>query len=464
MPKQRVTLLDGRVIDIDVDAPADASSVARSGGVDYTGATIGDISANKIVGGNNTETHNHYHYPPAPTEVPVPPSTIPVVERAVRPPSVALIGYNTGQPLAGLRPQLQRLGLVPLRSSYNLVDDRDELRTLAADAAVLWLPSKALRDPALREHLQPLLDREKATPTLPLFFAFERTRPTEKVLQSLGIRWSDDDGRCLVVAAAPGQREQDLAVLARRVLGAMPSDFFLIDEQQAVPLAFSFHPQAVAPPEGVALSLEWESLDRPVPLDPQLWAALPDALSAVKNALKWRADVVRLRGSARISAALVFGYIFRETTLFNIWVQGRDGMEWRTRRSNSDDLPLVEEHIALDPAAQDVTLEINITQPRGKVQESVDEWIARTQPSLRRRIILNYSASGDVTDYQGAAIAARVRELLLAERQRGTVHIFAAIPMTLAVFLGWRLHTCAPFQTYEFDEDRRYQAACLIRS
>jgi hypothetical protein len=56
-------------------------------------------------------------------------------------------------------------------------------------------------------------------------------------------------------------------------------------------------------------------------------------------------------------------------------------------------------------------------------------------------------------------------EIRRARAQYGTdkTHVFAMMPLALAMLLGHQLNACGPIQLYEYDKgSSRYEAACLL--
>jgi hypothetical protein len=118
------------------------------------------------------------------------------------------------------------------------------------------------------------------------------------------------------------------------------------------------------------------------------------------------------------------------------------------------------------PIANDLIIELAITQPAKQVQADVSEWITRDKPAARKRILLALDDSRIITPAEGFAIAEQVCAIMKRERTaQGTTHMLGAMPFGVALLIGWGLQSVGKIQSYEPDcDDGRYRPTCLIRA
>ena len=60
-------------------------------------------------------------------------------------------------------------------------------------------------------------------------------------------------------------------------------------------------------------------------------------------------------------------------------------------------------------------------------------------------------------------LADRIKKIH-AQYGTSTVHLFAAVPLGLAILIGYNLNACGSIQCYEFDNaSREYHPSCVLR-
>lgn len=210
--------------------------------------------------------------------------------------------------------------------------------------------------------------------------------------------------------------------------------------------------------------IDWSDLFDPVAPSPQVWhdRLVPELKTLYQRVRGQNIKRIQLYVNARLSAALAFGYTFRETTGRTIIARDPHGQQWCTGACSGNEQPLHVDCKEIDPVGTDLSIEISITQ---NVDAGVQKWLDDTQPAVRQRIKLTLPGNERITqEDQALAIACQIRTTLLQVRQQWTpqtTHLFGAIPAGLAVLIGWHLNTCEPIQCYEYVRGS-YQPSCRL--
>ncbi len=260
----------------------------------------------------------------------------------------------------------------------------------------------------------------------------------------------------------------------RRAIADLESQ---LDRARAIPVGlFSFALEAIDTPD--ARVLDWTAYFPPKspPAAPPVWAeTLLPALEDLRQdlaQLPYKAIALRIR--AVLSAGLAFGYVFRVTTGFRLWIEQQtsavDG-RWQNEWWDSNAAPspnatlLNEEARTLREDAGECLIELAISQD---TERTVDSWLATANLPLSRHIVLRPPEGPGRETVKGNAHAmALVRQIeqvisrVRADQPQGTIHLLGAMPVGLAVLVGTRLNRRGPVQCYEFYQNR-YVASCSL--
>jgi hypothetical protein len=102
------------------------------------------------------------------------------------------------------------------------------------------------------------------------------------------------------------------------------------------------------------------------------------------------------------------------------------------------------------------------------VDSAVGAWLAANGATVRKRIRLSLPGGSSRTSVDDGphalALAYQIEAFILDERSanaEATIHLFAAMPVGLAVLLGTRLNRCGPIQCYEYVKNT-YQPSCWL--
>ncbi|NJM05874.1 SAVED domain-containing protein [Candidatus Gracilibacteria bacterium] len=111
-----------------------------------------------------------------------------------------------------------------------------------------------------------------------------------------------------------------------------------------------------------ALCLNWQAAFNQFPTAETWRDELIPALNDVVAELSSRGvRAIRLYQRARISACLAFGYVFRSTSNFSLWVQQYDAW-WRTRPFDRTLKAAHQQEQTHDEDGNDLTIEIAVSQ------------------------------------------------------------------------------------------------------
>jgi hypothetical protein len=217
--------------------------------------------------------------------------------------------------------------------------------------------------------------------------------------------------------------------------------------------------------EEPTLFVDWRAAFQPVPSPEQWQEQLLPALRDLRRSLGANAITqIDLSANAALSSGVALGYAFRETTNTQFRIRQRDEW-WHTASYDPQARPFGDVKPIEVSEAADISVELSIKQPRGKVSGDAHHYLAQNQIAVGLRLVLEWENNLRESDAQ--AMASQVRCLLQECRRRrpqtGTIHLFMAVPFALAVMIGWHLNTLTPIQTYERAEGAHaYTPSCLL--
>lgn len=217
-----------------------------------------------------------------------------------------------------------------------------------------------------------------------------------------------------------------------------------------------------------AKQLDWTAYFVTNPPTPELWNQhLAPQLRAMLNLCgEHQSRTLAVHAKAHISAAIAFGYMFPTTSPYHLWVEQKPDEWWLSKLDVRKTSPLIEQEILIDANQTESSIELSIVWD---IRNDVQNAITELGLPLGRRIQLHLAPpDGIVIDAGHAkAIAEQVREVI--KRARGNsrhrpIHLFAAIPVALAVLIGAHLNACGPIQCYEHRKNQGdYVSVCLLQ-
>lgn len=418
--------------------------------VDFgAGNDFGNIQIQNMASGNivhlNVHVDNTPPAPPVPAEVDFPASVY-----------VCAAGDDESVAGADLRAALRLRGLRawPAEQSGFITDAQVPALLARSVAATLCVSAESLdADDELSEAFERVADRQNADAQFPVLTLLDGVE--QKQLRRAGFNprklgkvepYSPDR----VAGAARDLLRVVIERSADRLISAQTLEVGL--------LTFLSSSRAAWAP----LSLDWATyFNRRYPTEDEWETVLLPALADLRAAVGGYAPHIRLYPQARLSAALAFGYEFREAAGYTLYINQRDDW-WRTKVYEPGLAPLARTDTVVDPQAHDITIEVQITE--GNVSQGVDSWIAASGAAVKHRVRLALPQGRQIDGPTAQAIACQVREAILSLRSpAGTTHIFGAIPAGLAVLIGWQFNACGPVQCYEWEHNQAYRPACLLR-
>jgi hypothetical protein len=242
-----------------------------------------------------------------------------------------------------------------------------------------------------------------------------------------------------------------------------PPSAVLLKNQREVTIEIMAHGEAESHCSA-DYSLPWQSFYKAKTPTPEIWQQnLLPQLRAIKADCKRRGITTLLVDSdARLSAGLVFGYVFRESAGFRLKVRQRE-MIWSTEEFAAVALPLTGPEFALvDSAGTDVSIEVS--SARNNIHENVGSYLRQQSLPITKRVFYRITAER-INGAQARGITQKIVESIRNERRSGvpaaTIHLFGALPLGLVVLIGWELNTLTPIQFHEL-VDSTYQLSCRL--
>jgi len=177
---------------------------------------------------------------------------------------------------------------------------------------------------------------------------------------------------------------------------------------------------------------------------------------------------MRLYSFAHLSLGFLFGYIFRQRSGFELEIEqlfpsgGRREI-WSTNNHPAKN-PLLIKEFPGEIGSTNLCINLNLMS---KDNSSFSKYIKKSRLSYRALLELTPSKYPCViSNGQAIKIAAQMAnsiKKLNAKYGTNTVHIFAAIPLGLALLAGHHLNACGKIQCYEFDNvSRQYSPSCIL--
>ena len=241
----------------------------------------------------------------------------------------------------------------------------------------------------------------------------------------------------------------------------------VLDKQDPLPIGLT---SKQSPPAGMSLDIDFTPFFREGLPNAEEWNTdFPRALDRVKSALFARSLTrLRLRSFAHLSLGLLFGFVFRDRTGFSLEIEqtnkGQDKTIWTTSGEALPHTLSMNEYPAT-LGSRNLCVKINL--------------VARDDASVAayaNSVGFDYRVLLDVTPPEyphlisnGHAIAIarhvadRIKEIH-GKYGTNSVHLFAAVPLGLALLIGYNLNACGSIQCYEFDNaSREYHPSCILQ-
>ncbi|MDP3921701.1 MAG: SAVED domain-containing protein [Candidatus Omnitrophota bacterium] len=184
------------------------------------------------------------------------------------------------------------------------------------------------------------------------------------------------------------------------------------------------------------------------------------ALRGLKDALLSKNNTkLRLFSRAHLSLGIMFGYIFRDRTGFTLEIEQinkPDKKIWSTVAKEEPNLVKIEITPVGNLDSKNLVVNINLIS---NDNNSFSNYVQKS--GLRYRAMIEaHPVSYPCLVSNGEALSFTKELIDKIKSAHGafgtnTVHIFAAIPLGLALFIGYHLNACGQVQCYEFDKAKR---------
>ncbi|MFX0195986.1 MAG: SAVED domain-containing protein [Candidatus Hodarchaeota archaeon] len=220
--------------------------------------------------------------------------------------------------------------------------------------------------------------------------------------------------------------------------------------------------------ENVVLDLDFTSFFSNGLPSQEVWdKEFSSALVRVKNALVLKKMAhLRLYSFAHLSLGFLFGYIFRERTGFKLEIeQISDGKReiWSTSALPEEN-PFEMSVLPGELDSKNLCVKISLMS---NDRSSLPSYANKSGFSFRALLELSppnfpyIISSGQAVEIANQ-LANKIKQMH-AEYGTNTVHIFAAIPLGLALLIGYKLNACGKIQCYEFDNSSlEYSPSCTL--
>ena len=240
----------------------------------------------------------------------------------------------------------------------------------------------------------------------------------------------------------------------------------ILDEQDPMPMGLT---SKQSPLGSVSLDIDFTPFFRGRRPTAEEWNSdFPRALNRVRSALIARSVTrLRLRCFAHLSLGTLFGFVFNERTGFSLEIEqtnrGDDKAIWT---SSGEALPhaLSMDEYPATLESRNLCVKINLV-----ARDDASLAAYAEKDGLDYRVLLDVTAPRYpylISNGQAIAIARNLADKIKEIHGKfgtSTVHLFAAVPLGLAVLIGHNLNACGSIQCYEFDNSsREYHKSCVL--
>lgn len=219
-----------------------------------------------------------------------------------------------------------------------------------------------------------------------------------------------------------------------------------------------------------AKSIDWTQYFEPKLPEPITWkdTLLPNLQAQLAACEAEQCCDIALRAKAHITAALAFGYTFPTTSTYDVWVEQNPTEWWHSKLQLPADAvstPLVVKDTTIDASLPEIGVELNIVWD---ISKDVGDAIHALNLPIGQRVQVTIASPHKhvVSAEHAKTIAIQIRDVVKKARSRSRrrpIHLFASVPVGLAVLIGTQLNACGPIQCYEHRKKQGdYIPACLL--
>jgi len=309
------------------------------------------------------------------------------------------------------------------------------------------------------------LNADKAFAIIPVFHGVTVDQVKTSVPTYSGRNVADLNGIIIPTPASPEEIRSKLAEAAQRLLLTVLNNnaaAFLSDPTRKLILDLHTRQYTRGIPEP-DLNLDWrnfvntdDTFDAAL-CSQILWPALASVEKAVAQALGPRQ--VLIRALSHLSCGTALGFAFRATTNFQLEIK-QGSQVWDTVNIQKMPSPLQTNKIDGDINSDDAAVELSVAQ---LVTGAVDRFVqqrgqnfrvrAEIKPQKGSKLEVTNSDEANAVAQQAADVIDEIRN----DYQPKTVHLFMAVPLALAILIGYRLNARGIIQLYELrNTDQTY--------
>lgn len=186
---------------------------------------------------------------------------------------------------------------------------------------------------------------------------------------------------------------------------------------------------------------------------------VPAMVSLKESLLSKKNTKLRLFSHAHLSLGFLFGYVFRDRTGFTLEVEqiNKPNREIWSTEANEENNPLnISCTSVTNFDVKDLVVNVNV------ISNDNNSFTAYVQKAgLRYRALIEATPPSYpllLSNGQAVAIARELANKIKDAHgtyKTNVVHLFAAIPFGLALFIGNQLNACGTIRCYEFDKAKR---------
>ncbi len=220
--------------------------------------------------------------------------------------------------------------------------------------------------------------------------------------------------------------------------------------------------------EDIALHLDFTGyFENGIPPSEVWTEQFTSALARVKAALvRRKVHSLRLRVFCHLSLGCLFGYVFRRTAGYKIEIEqitnGKRAIWASDAKREPSPLRVVELPGTLK--SRDLCVRINLMSADDR---SIARYTEKNNLSYRASLELSPEHFPcTITGSQAVSIATNLADKikeLNARYDTNNIHLFMAVPLGLAILIGYHLNACGTIQCYEFENAKReYFPSCTL--
>ena len=233
---------------------------------------------------------------------------------------------------------------------------------------------------------------------------------------------------------------------------------FMINGKQLNIGIFSYHNTPKG--EDIQFSLDLSSLFKSDNLEVN-WQMIQKKIEKFKTEIQDLSPVKTLlvNPKTHLSAGFIFGYVFRETTGYKLIIKQNNEL-WSNNKTTTSKHWKIREITGNNLDSNNIIIMIRIGI--NDIKSLVNRYINENTFKYRQKISYTLNEYIDKDDIY-PLIQELIKELKKKIKLQIKFHIFASIPIGLAILIGYHLNVLIPIQLYEYNKSlKTYSPSILI--